>query len=192
MDDFALQQELEALAGNAFNPDAGVDGASEPIVQTAARWQKLFSLPQDEAIERIMEHRNSLTGVRLTDDHWETIRTEKESEGYDREAYEYEVNLQRKKALLPGLVPAAGDAAGDSTVTYLVELGGPLATPEKVQAAGDLEKAPDVVEGRSVEESRAVRLCCVDGKAKNAILRWASTEGGGYEPIILVDPRSLR
>ncbi|KAH9833362.1 oxidoreductase domain containing protein [Teratosphaeria destructans] len=189
MDDFAFQQELEALAGNAFDPDART---TEPIVQTAARWQRLFGLPQDEAIERIVEHRNSLTGVRITDDHWETIRTEKEGEGYDREAYEYEVNLQREKALLPGLVPAASDAVDDSTVTYLVDLVGPLATPQKVQVAAGLEKAPDVVEGHSVEESRAVRLCCIDGRAKNAILRWASTEGDGYEPVILVDPRSLR
>lgn len=192
MDDYSLQQELEALAGNAYNPASSDDsGKPEPISATMNRWQKLFHLSQGEVVDRLMDHRNNLTRTRVTDAHWDTVRLEKEAEGYDREAYEYELELQKKKALLPDLVPSAEDEAGIS-VTYLVELSGLLDTPEMVKHAADLESTPELVAGRSVEEGRRVLLCCVDGTAKTAILHWASNEGGGFEPTILVDPRSLR
>jgi len=192
MNDFTLQQELEALAGNAFNPDDSNTGAyPEPIATTMARWRKLFNLSEDEVIDRIMENRNNLTRTRISDAHWDTVRSEKEAEGFDREAYEYNLDLQKKRALLPELVPGAGDEAKGSSVTYLIELSGPLDTPAKVQAAAHLPTLPSEVSGQSVEEGRPVRLCCVDGDAKAALLQWASREGGGFEPTILVDPRSL-
>ncbi|KAK4541567.1 hypothetical protein LTR36_007864 [Oleoguttula mirabilis] len=192
MDDHSFQQELEALAGNAYNPDPlDTSGKPEPISATMARWQKLFHLSPDEAVDRIMDHRNNLTRTRVSDAHWDTVRSEKEAEGYDREAFEYELEVQKKKAQLPDLVPAAEGDAGNR-VTYLVELSGRLDTLEKVQQAACLEVMPEVVAGRSVEEGRAVQLCCINGTAKTAILRWASKEGGGFEPTILVDPRSLR
>lgn len=192
MDEYTLQQELEALAGNAFSPDTS-DASSkpEPMSDTLSRWQNLFHLSQGEAVDRIMDHRNNLTRTRVSDAHWDIVRSEKEAEGYDREAYEYELELQKRKALLPGLIPAAEGQEG-SSVTYLLELGGPLDSLDKVQRAASLETAPPEVAGRSVEDDRPVRLCCLDGKAKAAILRWASEKGGGFEPTILVDPRSLR
>jgi len=71
MDDLALQQELEALAGNAFDPDDhGNETKPEPMSTTMARWQKLFGISQDEAIDRIVENRNNLTRTRISDAHW--------------------------------------------------------------------------------------------------------------------------
>lgn len=188
MDDYELQQELEALAGNAFNPDVDTEAKPEPMRETIARWHTIFKLSEDEAINRIQEHRNNLTRTRISDEHWELIRSEKEPQGYDREAYEYELELEKKKAALPDLL----SAAEDSTVTYLVELKGPLDEPEKVRRAAGLDAVPAVVSGRSIEQDREVSLCCIDAAAKNAILRWAANEGGGYEPTILVNPKSLR
>ncbi|CZT18458.1 uncharacterized protein RCC_04303 [Ramularia collo-cygni] len=190
MDDFSLQEELEALAGNAFDSVANPDCRPEPMKDTVARWQKLFKLPQDTAVELIMTHRNNLTRTRVSDDLWDTIRVEKESHGYDREAYEYELDLQKKKAVLPNLVPSIDNS--ESTTTYLVELSGALETVEDVQRAAGLDLPPPVVSGESVEDGRPVSLCCVDSAAKLKILHWASTEGGGFEPTILVDPRSVR
>lgn len=188
MDDYALQQELEAMAGNAFSPALqGEAGESEPISSTIARWQTLFELSQDEAIDRIMDHRNNLTRIRILDAHWDMLRSEKEADGYDREAYEHELELQKKKTALPNLLPAAEG----SLVTYLVELNGPLDSPEKVQQAAEMDSAPPVVSGQSLEEGRQVMLCCIDSSAKSAILRWAAGKGGGFEPTILADPRSL-
>lgn len=191
MDDYTLQQQLESLAGNATTASSEKDLKPEPMSTTITRWQTLFDFSEDEAIDRIVSHRNDLTRTRISDAHWEDLlRAEKEPQGYDREAYEYELELQKKKAVLP---TNEDDSPASSTLTYLVELTGQLDSAEKVQqAAGSLEKPPPVVTGTSVEDGRSVSLCCIDAKAKAAILRWASHEGGGFEPTIIVDPRSLR
>jgi hypothetical protein len=192
MDESAWQAELEAMASNAIMPIAEDDNTStEAIGVTMARWQRLFGLSPDDAVDRIMGHRQNLTRTRVSDEHWSTVCHEKELQGYDRESYEYEIELQKKKAHLPALITAAEDSSGDG-ITYLVELAGPLHTVDMVQTAAGMAAAPPVKIGRSVEEGEQVQLCCIDGNAKANILRWASEQGGGYEPVILVDPRSLR
>jgi len=192
MDDLALQQELEALAGNAYNPPSTSNSttAAEPISTTMSRWHTLFNLSSDDAIDRIMEHRNNLTRPRISDDHWEAIRSSKEAEGYDREAYEYELGLRKKKAMLPSLLPASEEVG--SGLSYLVELGGPLSSLEAVQEAAGLETTPERVEGWSVEDARPIEMCIVSSEAKRAILKWASKTAGGFEPTILVNPKSMQ
>lgn len=188
-DEYLLQQELEALAGNAYNPPLESDESrTESMAKTMDRWQNLFGLSRDEAVERIMHHRTDLTRTRVPDTHWDVVRAEKENAGYDREAYEYELELQKRKATLPDLLPSAED----SNVTYLVQMDGPLADPEKVRRAADMSDLPSVVTGQSVEQSRSVSLCCIDAPAKAALLRWAADEGRGYEPTVLVNPKSLQ
>lgn len=192
--DYVLQQELEALAGNAATPneaegdDVGKTTAPEPMSTTITRWQTLFDLSASAAIERIHTHRNNLTRPRISSSHWEMIQREQEARGYDREAYEYSLELQKRRAALPDTLPAAEG----SGVTYLVELSGPLDTADKVRRAAGMAEGPVTVSGRSVEEMREVELCCVDEGAKVALLKWAADEGAGFEPTILVDPRSLR
>jgi hypothetical protein len=191
MDDLALQNELEALAGNAYNPNLPEDGTPpEPISTTIARWNTLFKIPGDDAVDVIMEHRNNLTRTRISDEHWEAVRTSKEPQGYDREAYEYELDLQKRKANIGNAVPV--DEEVESRVTYLVELSGPLENLEVMQKAAGLEKAPPAVDGWSVEEGRSVKMCIVGNKEKRAILQWAAEQGGGFEPTILVNPKSMQ
>ncbi|CAK4012755.1 Hypothetical predicted protein [Lecanosticta acicola] len=194
MDEYRLQQELEAMAGNAFQVGEDTRANPEPIGTAMERWQKLFGLDQSEAVERIMHHRNNLTRTRISDAHWDEVRSHAEVAGYDREAYEYELELLRKKAHLPGLYPSSADEdeSDCSSITYLLELAGPLEDVEKVRRAAGMDMLPVVVEGNSTEDQRAVSLCCIGAAAKRAILRWCSAEGEGYEPTILVDPRSLR
>lgn len=192
MDEFAFQQELEALAGNAYvAPPESADFKQEPIATTIDRWQRLFNMTGDDAVDRIMEHRNNLIKTRISDDYWETVSLEKESQGYDREAYEYELDLQKRAALLPNTTAPTQTDTG-TKLDYLVELKGPLQDREKVQAAAGLDTLPPVYYGSSVEDSRSVQLCRIDAKAKAVLLNWASAEAGGFEPTILVDPRSLR
>ena len=146
MDDLALQNELEALAGNAYNPDLPEDGTpAEPLSTTINRWNTLFKIPGDDAIDMIMQHRNNLTRTRISEEHWEAVRTTKEPQGYDREAYEYELDLQKRKANMGNIVPVDDEA--ESRVTYLVELSGPLESLEVMQRAAGLEKAPSMVDG---------------------------------------------
>lgn len=193
MDDAALQLELEALAGNAYNPNLpDDDNPAEPISATIARWNNLFKFADDSAIDRIMEHRNNLTRTRISDEHWEAIRQAQQSEGYDREAYEYELDLQLRKAKMGNLVPVEENSELEgSKMTYLVELSGPLESLEVLKRAAGLEEDPERVEGWSVEERRSVEMCIVGGREKREILRWAAEEGGGFEPTILVNPKSM-
>ncbi|KAK5110832.1 hypothetical protein LTR62_005543 [Meristemomyces frigidus] len=163
MDDFTLQSELEAMAGNAGIPlSEDQEIPTEGIGTTMARWRKLFDMKPDDAVERIIEHRQNLTRLRVSNDHWETIRAEKENQGYDRESYEYELALQKKKALLPTLSPVVDETTG-STVTYFVELDGHLSTPQDVQKAAGMDYEPLKVAGSSVEDDRGVRPRYSDG-----------------------------
>jgi hypothetical protein len=43
-----------------------------------------------------------------------------------------------------------------------------------------------------VEERREVEMCIVGSKEKRAILMWAAEQGGGFEPTILVNPKSMQ
>lgn len=193
MDDQEIQDELENLAGNAFDPDFAQNGVKiESIATTIARWKKLFNLNEDAAIDRIMEHRNDLTRARVSASHWESVRSYSESHGYDREAYEYELGLLKTKAAMPLETADSGVNGEDDVLSYLVELSAPLDSAEKVQKAIGLRSLPEVVSGSSVEEEREMSLCCIDGAARAALLRWAADEGGGFKPTILVDPRSMR
>ncbi|KAF2480675.1 hypothetical protein BDY17DRAFT_312525 [Neohortaea acidophila] len=192
MDPFDLQQELEALAGNAYNPDLAQQDTPEPISATIKRWQTLFGLSSGDAIDSIMAHRNNLTRARISDDHWQMVQRDKEAQGYDREAYEHELDVQKKKATVSNLLPTSEAVATAGALTYLVQLNGPLATPETVKRVTGMTALPVVVRGESVEDGRAVSLCCVDEQAKQALLHWAASEGNGFEPTLLVNPRSLR
>ncbi|QIW96647.1 hypothetical protein AMS68_002165 [Peltaster fructicola] len=185
MDDYELQQALEAMAGAATVDEA----VSEDIEATAQRWQRIFGLSRDEAIDRITQHRNDLSRNTVSDEHWSTVRTEKEVAGFDREAYEYELNLERHKANLASAIPVQ-DAT--SNIEYLVELKGPLSSIDVLCKAAGLDDEPKIVTGRSAETWEAVRLCCIDAKAKATLLRWATTDGRGYEPTILVNPNSMQ
>lgn len=192
MDSLALQQELEALAGNAYNPNLpSNDSPPEPISATINRWNHLFNIPRDDAVDRIMEYRQDLIRTRISDEHWEAIQAGKESQGYDREAYEYGLELQRRKANLTSLMPV-GEGEMADRVTFLVELSGPLESVDVLRKAAGLEEAPQTVGGWSVEGKRSVKMCIVGGKEKQAILRWAADEGGGFEPTILANPKSLQ
>lgn len=65
---------------NAFNPDdPSRDANKEPISTTISRWGRLFGLSGDDAIDRIMDHRNDLTRHRVLDAHWDRAHIEQEA-----------------------------------------------------------------------------------------------------------------
>lgn len=189
--DNLLQRELESLASNAYNPD-NETAPAEPISTTLTRWSKLLNIPPDSAIDLIMSHRNNLTRTRISNSHWSSIRAASEALGYDREAYEYELELQKRKANVTNLLPVDEDVESRNRMTFLVEVSGLLSSVEAIRKAAGLDEMPETVEGWSVEEEREVEMCVVGSKEKKAILRWAAEEGGGFEPTILVNPKSMQ
>jgi hypothetical protein len=91
-----LLSELENMANNIVNDsDAGPELELSDSVIT--RWQQLFCYTRAEAISRIKQHRSNFSRERVSNEQWEMVHCAKEADGYDREAYEHEIELGRTK-----------------------------------------------------------------------------------------------
>lgn len=187
MDDYEIQQALESIASAASVLMDSTEPSTE-IAPTVQRWKKLFQLDDDDALDCITRHRNDLSRLRLSDAHWLMVREEMENAGYDREAFEYELNLEKSKALLDSDLSAVHGSTDDE-LCYLLELKGPLEDVATVCSVAGLNESPVVVKGTSTETWEAIRLCCIDAKARKTLLRWAVANG--HDLTILVDPRSM-
>lgn len=167
---------LAVLENKAVNVVNGLETDAEPDNETIKRWERLFHYSSTEAAERIKRHRNNLSRVNVSYEHWEIVRAEKEAEGYDREAYEYALTLASKLAA-PSSPPVATAAADPSESQkgskFILELEGPLNTANKVQEVGGLASTPSVFSGvdDSGEESF---FCHVNSEEKQAILKGLS------------------
>jgi hypothetical protein len=113
------------------------------------------------------------------------VRCEKEAEGYDREAYEYEIQLggrmASKSSRKEGQEPRSSTSQAHST--FLVILEGSLDTPEKIQEAAGLSTTPRVMKGTG--DTGEASFCRVDGNAKQAIIDWLSREHVNFNPTFV-------
>ena len=91
-----LLSELEIMANNIVD-DSDAELELELSDSMITRWQQLFCYTRAEAISRIEQHRSNFSSERVSDEHWEMVRCAKEAGGYDREAYEHEIELGRTK-----------------------------------------------------------------------------------------------
>lgn len=96
--------ELEAMAGT-FG-DAQPDDVSEAddIAETARQWQTLFDLDHDSAVAAITNFRADINRTRLSDVQW-SIMAHSAGEGHNKESYEYELEMQKRRKRL--VVPRA-------------------------------------------------------------------------------------
>lgn len=170
--------ELEAMVSNVVDQPE----LSEATIQ---RWQLLFRLSPDEATERIKSHRSNISRTRAPGEHWELIRPEKEAAGYDQEAYEYEIEVQRqlKSSGLTGI----SLSGVSSRNTFLLKLNGPLKNPTKMQEAAGLLTTPEIAKGTDVVDgTREASFCYIDNAAKQAVVDWLSKENiTGFYPTII-------
>jgi len=107
-----------------------------------ARWHRLFGYGRAEAIRRIEAYRSDDSRTRISDELWATVGSRKEAEGYNQEAYEDEYTLKNGWQARSGLT-ACPTVSG----TFIVQLTGPLASPEKIKDAAGLGAAPAVATG---------------------------------------------
>ncbi|KAI9735667.1 MAG: hypothetical protein M1834_001683 [Cirrosporium novae-zelandiae] len=115
-------EELENMALNSTNePDCRA--SSEEI----ERWQCLFSYSYEQAIGLIEKQMNDYTRRRISNDHWDMIRTDLEAKGYNQSAYEHELERNTKR-MTPVVHPKV--SASHARTAYVVKLEGPLSTPE--------------------------------------------------------------
>jgi hypothetical protein len=156
--------EVERMAQAASSIDA-LESETFPSDAQISRWQIIFHYTRREAFNMIKSQRSDLTRTRITDEHWELVREEKEKMGHDRETYEHALQLgnvlKSQSATIPG---------PDGELMYLFRLGGLLGSPEKVKEIAGLSAVPRVVEGES--ELGLAKFCVVDEEAKGKIEKW--------------------
>ncbi|KIW88840.1 uncharacterized protein Z519_10324 [Cladophialophora bantiana CBS 173.52] len=139
--------------------------SSEDIVSEAevARWQRLFGYAKAEAVRRIQEDRSDHSRTRISDELWTTVRIRKEAEGYDRDTYEYSL----KKVL----------------GTFIVQLTGPLDSPEKIKDAVGSKEAPPITEDAG--EYRQAHFWQIDVATRAKMLDWVAEHRGSFQPSIV-------
>jgi hypothetical protein len=152
-----LLAELEDMAANVVGePDTDF----KPEIETIKRWQRLFHYSHAEAMEHINNHRGDLSRARISEEHWEMVRSIKEPKGYDREAYEYSMTLKKPHV--------TGRLEGQPS-EFLLKLEGPLRSAAKVQEAAGLALVPVVISGTG-DSGEEVNFRRVSGAAKKTIL----------------------
>lgn len=165
-------EELEKMAFNAAD-EQGSDSTQEPSAAQISRWQRLFSCPYSDAADRIKHLRSDLSRIRVSDEHWEMVRHQREAEGYDREAYEHEIQLGGKMLCKSSYIQGQVlKASAPRASAFLVILEGPLDTPVKVQEAAEMSTIPHLIKGTG--GTGETTFCRIDGNAKEAILGWLS------------------
>lgn len=162
-----LLAELESMAINVTEDRSISDVDIE-------RWQQLFALTSSEAVSVLERYRLDLSRIRVTDEHWDAVKLEKEAEGFDREAYEYSLTRPPKCDLSP---------RDEGRGMFIVQLDGPLNTPEKIQEAAKLNNVPVLLCGMG--ENGQAQFCEVDGTAKARLLSWLSEHHPSFKPIIV-------
>ena len=176
MDPFA---ELEQMALNATEQDLEQD--KEPSDATISLWHQLFGFSFAEAANVIRNRREDYSRKRISDELWNIIRVEKEAQGYDREAYEYEFEVgsnTRSVASFKRIVPPT---ASQARAMCIVKLEGILDTPEKVQTAAKLLFPPEIAKGSSEDGDDSV-FCTIDGQAKHNIMCWLPAQASNLTP----------
>lgn len=182
-------EELEIMALNATERDVDKP-EEEPPESYIMQWQQLFSYSYLDAANLIKQHRADLSRRRISDEHWQLVRSEKERQGYDKEAYEHELET-RTKRLADHPVEKIKDkntSTAQLQSFYNVKLEVPLDTPEKIKVAGGMNKLPEVLRGIGHDGDAA--FCYLDGNSKNAILQWLSTQHIAFQPTFARITRS--
>lgn len=189
-------EELEKMALNASgggSTTASTVSEEAPSPAQVSRWQKLFGYSYSDAIDYLQEYRTDLTRSRVSDDHWDLVRVDKEAAGYDREAYEYECQITGKAGKMKLAAStkdvkaterfSSADADADADTTYIFKLWGPLCTPEEVQSAAGLSDLPSLI--LATGDGGENLFCRVSGTAKQAIEAWLVRNQINYKPTFI-------
>ena len=178
MDLFA---ELESMAVNAVDDDSVGFEPSEDEIQ---RWQTLFAYSHSEAVEQIKNQKGDYSRRRVSDDHWDLVRLEKEAQGFSRNAYEHWMKMGGQSAYSHGETKYVDTPASQAnSSSYLILLEGILNTPKSIQDAANLSELPHTVQADS--ETRDAVFCEIDGTIKQSIENWLSQQKSTFKPTFI-------
>lgn len=180
--------ELEKLATNVSRDISGDIHSNEPTQQAIQKWQHLFDFSEYDASAAIQDHRSNISRISVSDEHWAAIQTQQESQGYDREAYEYELgrdflNGRNPKPKSSAQITTTKPSPARARAIYIIKLEGPLDTPEEIQEAAGLNERPLTIQGESEEDKALANFCRINGAAKLAITNWLSAQNISFRPM---------
>ena len=164
------------MATNALT-DFNLD--DKPSKDEISVWQNMFGYSYSEANEHINNQRSSFSQPKVSDDHWELVRMEKEAQGYTREAYDHWIATGTRSCISEAHNEPNSAASSYNKSSYLVLLEGILSTPLILQEAADLPDLSKVIEASS--KTGDVFFCTVDGAAKHCIEAWLSEQDSTFK-----------
>lgn len=173
-----IQEILESMAINVADSH---DEEIEPSDEMVKKWQRLFGYSADEAVKYIKEQKGDLCRHRVSDDHWDLVRSTQEAEGFDRDTYEYRLKItvgpEFNRNTDSNLVSRPDDI-------YIIKLGGVLCTPDKVKEIAQLPDTPRA--NRGVSETGDAVFCRITGATKQTIERWLSKYHPTFESTFVL------
>ena len=171
--------ELENMASIAVNRLKELDPDSEEIT----RWQKLFGYDFSEAEDPIRRQRQDLSHNAVSDEHWQLVRAERETEGFSKEAYEHSIAACTTLRGVPEDLSYKSKVTPPLKITYLLRLEGRLDKAMTVQEVLGTSTAPQVFKG--VSEHREASFCLLDGFAKHTLEQWLLRESIQVKPTFI-------
>ena len=94
---------------------------AEPSTEDITRWGNLFEYCHQDASWLIKKYRSNSLRLRIPDCYWSAIKKEKEAQGYDREAYEFELEYEIRFKLQ---VKGANEVKGSKKVKEVKKVKG--------------------------------------------------------------------
>lgn len=147
------------------------------------RWQNSFGHSYPEAVEHMKDQKSNFIRHRMSNDHWDLVRSQKEAEGFTRKAYEHWIQKGSQSAVSCGEGKPRNSYMPPGESSYLVLLGGVLDTPEKIQGVANLPKPPQAIQAAS-EDGDAL-FCRVNGHVKQCIKTWLSHQKTTFKPTFI-------
>ncbi|KAL8731339.1 MAG: hypothetical protein Q9181_004336 [Wetmoreana brouardii] len=151
-----LIEELERMANNAMD---SCEREYEPSEEDITRW--------------------------VSDELCETVRSRKEAQGFDREAYEYMVGSDGPLAASRVTTKVYGSSASQVDTSWLLKLEGVLGTPEQIQKIANLHQLPQVFPG--ISTTGDALFCSINGETKESIEHWLLEKRHPVKPIFVRD-----
>ncbi|KAK2744128.1 hypothetical protein FQN57_004388 [Myotisia sp. PD_48] len=165
-----FSEHLEHMASMAgLQSHQGNDVAQTKIQHV----QQLFSYSYQEARDSFCEWRANIYRVPVSDAHWEIVWEEKESEGLDRELYEYILDKGYSTTKHLGTLPGSEsiieiESTQDSRASYLVKLEGPLASAKNIQDLTGSLHVPPLKHGKGEYDEEA-NFCVINARMKRKL-----------------------
>ena len=174
------------MASNAEAYNATTAITDEPPLTEVDRWHKIFGYSRLQATKAIKSHRADVVKVRVSDDYWDLVQSQKK--GYDREAYEHEMMLDEQRHSNSQRSLKAPRSTSNTSFLFKLgdpRLGEPLNTPEEVQATTDMAATPRVHRTFTGEQAG---FCQVDAVVKQRIEKYFTSHCPLFRPTFIAFP----